>query len=335
MQRECSSRYGPVGMSSGSLHPTSERIRNEIAQFSEPCAAPCHVILARPRQVDPDVRSNAGPPGTKHHDTIAEVDCFIKAMRDEHNGRPYRLPNLQQLVLQIFPRLQVDRGEWFVHQQHPRIFGEGARKSNALLHASRKLGGISDARIRTGRAAQFRAAQSLAASFCSRREFRGRIQRCRGPCAKETVRNSERPWTARNLGPKPERHQSVPRLNRRGSSRPTISTMSSFRIRFDLKRKRILPPQPSSQNFLVLDGRRSSVPTAGLPIERSWLACSGSCVPQQLTCPTASIERKPAQFLCHSTESCAPSDPMNIHIARPFMRCTTIAGLVPEAPSHH
>ena len=55
---------------------------------------------------------------------------------------PERLPDPQQLALQIFARLGVERGERLVHQENVGIVGEAAGDRHALLHAAGKLVGI-------------------------------------------------------------------------------------------------------------------------------------------------------------------------------------------------
>ena len=52
------------------------------------------------------------------------------------------LHQLQQLLLQNFAGLRVERGERLVHQQDRRVDGERADEADALLHAAGELIGI-------------------------------------------------------------------------------------------------------------------------------------------------------------------------------------------------
>lgn len=60
-------------------------------------------------------------------------------MRDEEAGLLLLLPGLQELGLQLRPRLGIERAERLVHEQYFRIHGIGTRDCDTLLHAARKL----------------------------------------------------------------------------------------------------------------------------------------------------------------------------------------------------
>ncbi len=51
-------------------------------------------------------------------------------------------PQLQQFTAQVFRRQHVERGEWFVHEQHFGFHHQRPRKPHPLLHAARKFLGI-------------------------------------------------------------------------------------------------------------------------------------------------------------------------------------------------
>ena len=85
------------------------------------------------------------PGRARHHrDAVAEQDRLVDRMGDEHHGLALvrALHELQQLLLQDFARLRVERGERLVHQQDRRIDGERAHQADALLHAAGELIGI-------------------------------------------------------------------------------------------------------------------------------------------------------------------------------------------------
>ena len=52
----------------------------------------------------------------------------------------------QQILLELAPRLLVDRRERLVHQQHLGVDRERAREPDALAHAARELVRIARAR---------------------------------------------------------------------------------------------------------------------------------------------------------------------------------------------
>ena len=81
-------------------------------------------------------------PSLEHEHAIAHQHRLLDRMgHEDHAGRP-RFPDAQQLELQDFPGLGIDRGERLVHQQHARLDRQRARQPAALLHATRHLIGI-------------------------------------------------------------------------------------------------------------------------------------------------------------------------------------------------
>ena len=67
---------------------------------------------------------------------------------EDYRGSPL-LPNSVSLFLQGHACLRVDAGEWLVHQQDFGVVGQRPHDTDALLHAARKLGGISAGRVQT------------------------------------------------------------------------------------------------------------------------------------------------------------------------------------------
>src|SRR5258708_40328347 len=60
-------------------------------------------------------------------------------MRDEKHGLAALLPQLEELVLHVLPRLHIKRAEGLVHQQDTRADDPALRDGNPLAHAAREL----------------------------------------------------------------------------------------------------------------------------------------------------------------------------------------------------
>ena len=60
-------------------------------------------------------------------------------MRYEEHRLPIRAPQVEQLVLHQLPRLDVERGEWLVHEQQAGVEDQHLRERHALAHPAREL----------------------------------------------------------------------------------------------------------------------------------------------------------------------------------------------------
>ena len=98
-----------------------------------------HVLLALGRQRHGVDAVDAAGARRHQHDAVGQVDRFFHVMRDEGDGRPFQLVDMQDQVVHDFPRLRVERAERFVHQQHLRPAHQRAGDGDALLHAAGKL----------------------------------------------------------------------------------------------------------------------------------------------------------------------------------------------------
>ena len=89
--------------------------------------------------------------GGQHDHPLAEVDRLVDVVGDEQQGHAEALPHRADQVLEVGPGLRVDRRERLVHQQHPRLVGDGAGDRDPLLHAAGELprvGGVARRRAR-------------------------------------------------------------------------------------------------------------------------------------------------------------------------------------------
>ena len=70
----------------------------------------------------------AAGPRRHHRDAVAEHDCLVDRVGDEHHGLAFLRPlhELQKFLLQNFARLRIERGKWLVHQQRRGVHGERA-----------------------------------------------------------------------------------------------------------------------------------------------------------------------------------------------------------------
>ena len=69
----------------------------------------------------------------------SSIEWVMNTMVLRSSGRSI---SVQQLLLQDFAGLRVERGERLVHQQHRRIHRQRAHQADALLHAAGELIGI-------------------------------------------------------------------------------------------------------------------------------------------------------------------------------------------------
>ena len=76
------------------------------------------------------------------HDLIGEADRFVDVVGHKDDCLPEFLVDAPQLQLQVRAGDGIERAEWLVHQHGVGIHGQGARKSDPLLLATRELGRI-------------------------------------------------------------------------------------------------------------------------------------------------------------------------------------------------
>jgi hypothetical protein len=58
---------------------------------------------------------------------------------DEQDRGRGLAPDVDEEALHLRPRLDVEGGEWLIHQEHLRPHGERPRHRDALAHATREL----------------------------------------------------------------------------------------------------------------------------------------------------------------------------------------------------
>jgi hypothetical protein len=77
---------------------------NEIvkraAQFEELGALPGRDLVARPREVNRDVKADATRMGHEPDHAVAEIDGLFEVVRDEEDGRVRRARDVEYLVLE-------------------------------------------------------------------------------------------------------------------------------------------------------------------------------------------------------------------------------------------
>ena len=66
-------------------------------------------------------------------------------MGDEHHRGAQRLPDLQQIVVELEARDLVERGERLVHQQQRRLGDQRTRDRDPHAHAARQFARIGGA----------------------------------------------------------------------------------------------------------------------------------------------------------------------------------------------
>ena len=103
--------------------------------------------IARSRQVDRHDRLDAAGTRGEDDDPVGERDRLVDMMGDEQHRGLADIPDVEQKALHFDARLDVERGEGFVHQQHFGLHGEGARDGDALAHAAGELVGAPLERI--------------------------------------------------------------------------------------------------------------------------------------------------------------------------------------------
>src|SRR5215831_20637145 len=88
-----------------------------LAQPAESIAAQ-HLVGARAGKLDLKMIDDPARPRRHHRDLVGEIDGLGQAVGDEHDGFSGRGPDPQQLVTHGHPRLLVECGKRFVHQEH-------------------------------------------------------------------------------------------------------------------------------------------------------------------------------------------------------------------------
>src|SRR5207245_10409177 len=82
----------------------------------------------------------------EHDDPSGEEHGLLHAVRDHderiHPGRGVA-PQVYDLAPQVLRREGVERAEWLVHQEDLGRDGEGSREADPLIHAARRLLGLS------------------------------------------------------------------------------------------------------------------------------------------------------------------------------------------------
>ena len=91
------------------------------------------------------------PPGQNGH-AIAEPDCLVAIVRDEHSRDAKPSDGGAHEPAERRPRRAVERGERLVQQEEPRPGREGARQRDALRLPARQLAGVAIGQV--GRADQ-------------------------------------------------------------------------------------------------------------------------------------------------------------------------------------
>ncbi len=89
-------------------------------------------------------------------DPIGEICRLADVVGHKEDRLPRFLPDLLQLLVQDVASLSVERGERLVHEQDPRIHGEGAGNRDTLSHAPRQL-----MRVRASESGEMHHAQKM------------------------------------------------------------------------------------------------------------------------------------------------------------------------------
>src|SRR5262245_60889079 len=73
------------------------------------------------RQVDGNVLDHTSGPWAEHHHPGRKKDSFGNAVRDKHRGHFPLLRKMVQIDVELIAGKRVERTEWLVHQEQPRI----------------------------------------------------------------------------------------------------------------------------------------------------------------------------------------------------------------------
>src|SRR5262245_19910722 len=85
-----------------------------------------------------DARHRAGP-RREQRDLVRKVGRLLDRVRHEDHRFLVMPQEVEQVLLELAPRLLVDRGERLVHQDDVGVHGERTRQAHALPHAAGKL----------------------------------------------------------------------------------------------------------------------------------------------------------------------------------------------------
>src|SRR5699024_4264481 len=91
------------------------------------------------RLIDVDDFGDPSRSWGQENDAIGYVDRLFDAVGHENEGLALPAPQLQQVFLELSPRLLVDGAEWLVHQQDAGFYRECACQPDALTHAPGEL----------------------------------------------------------------------------------------------------------------------------------------------------------------------------------------------------
>src|SRR6476659_3588324 len=96
------------------------------------------VDVARPRQVDSKLFSNATGTRRKNYNTIAERSCLADVVCDKHECFVPRFPDSLKIAIEVLTSQRIESSKRLIHQQHARIGRQRASKRDALLHSTRQ-----------------------------------------------------------------------------------------------------------------------------------------------------------------------------------------------------
>src|SRR5438105_6090085 len=95
--------------------------------------------VARPREVHAVDAFHRSRSSGEDDDAVSQRDRLLEVVRDGHDRRAIRRPQLQQLVLHQRPGLHVERAEGLVHEEDGRLVDERLGERGALAHPAREL----------------------------------------------------------------------------------------------------------------------------------------------------------------------------------------------------
>src|SRR5215217_2250796 len=123
--------------------------RNRQLPLDQPVDVPAQVqelgqlfrcdLIARTTKVDPDDLLYFRGRMREHDHAVGEVHRLVDVVGDEQDRDAVLLAHAEHEVLELRPRLRVDRRERLVHEQDRGLVRECTRNRDALLHAAREL----------------------------------------------------------------------------------------------------------------------------------------------------------------------------------------------------
>src|ERR1700741_2149271 len=139
---------------------------------------------------------NAPRARREQRDLVGQVRRLLDAVGDKNDRFLVVAQEVQQVLLELAPRLLVDRGERLVHQDDVGVDGERAREADALAHAAGEL-----ARVAVLEALQADFGDVLARDRLALRAWRtaqlqaeGHVAQHVGPGQQREVLEHERPF---------------------------------------------------------------------------------------------------------------------------------------------